>query len=210
MSRAPSLVVTGVSTGAIIATFAFLGPRYDDSLREVVQAMWNFANTLEEGVVSDAEARLRQAQEALRQALKAFEAEEVPVGAVLVHEGRVVASGANRPIAACDPTAHAEILAIRQAAEAIARECRQLLLSRGLAGALASIGVAALFLLSVRHVHGLGALLIWAAAVLGVSVMRIVLASWAKRALPGVIPVRPNTPGRRSFRRWTRTPSRFA
>ena len=28
-------VVTGVSTGAIIATFAFLGPRYDDSLREV-------------------------------------------------------------------------------------------------------------------------------------------------------------------------------
>src|SRR5208282_2113223 len=41
----------------------------DDQLRDVVQAMWTFANTLEEGVVSDAEARLRQAQEALRQAL---------------------------------------------------------------------------------------------------------------------------------------------
>ncbi len=44
---------------------------------------------------------------------------EVPVGAVLVLEGRVVASGANRPIAACDPTAHAEIEALRAAAQAL-------------------------------------------------------------------------------------------
>jgi uncharacterized protein (TIGR02302 family) len=42
----------------------------DDSLRDVVNAMWAFANTLEEGNVSDAEARLRNAQEALRQALE--------------------------------------------------------------------------------------------------------------------------------------------
>ncbi len=42
----------------------------DDGLRDVVQAMWNFATTLEEGNVSDAEARLRNAQEALRQALE--------------------------------------------------------------------------------------------------------------------------------------------
>ena len=42
----------------------------DDDLRDVVQAMWTFANTLEEGIVSDAEARLRNAQEALRQALE--------------------------------------------------------------------------------------------------------------------------------------------
>ena len=42
----------------------------DDQLRDVVQAMWSFANTIEEGVVSDAEARLRNAQEALRQALE--------------------------------------------------------------------------------------------------------------------------------------------
>jgi uncharacterized protein (TIGR02302 family) len=42
----------------------------DDQLRDVVNAMWTFANTLEEGNVSDAEARLRQAQEALRQALE--------------------------------------------------------------------------------------------------------------------------------------------
>ena len=44
---------------------------------------------------------------------------EVPVGAVLVHEGRVVASGCNRPIAACDPTAHAEIEALRAGAQAL-------------------------------------------------------------------------------------------
>jgi uncharacterized protein (TIGR02302 family) len=42
----------------------------DDGLRDVVNAMWAFANTLEEGNVSDAEARLRNAQEALRNALE--------------------------------------------------------------------------------------------------------------------------------------------
>jgi tRNA(adenine34) deaminase len=40
---------------------------------------------------------------------------EVPVGAVLVHDGRVIAEGANRPIATRDPSAHAEILAMRAA-----------------------------------------------------------------------------------------------
>ena len=41
---------------------------------------------------------------------------EVPVGAVLVHEQAVIATGSNRPIAACDPTAHAEIEALRAGA----------------------------------------------------------------------------------------------
>lgn len=41
---------------------------------------------------------------------------EVPVGAVLVLGERIVASGANRPIAACDPTAHAEVEALRAGA----------------------------------------------------------------------------------------------
>ena len=50
---------------------------------------------------------------ALQQAEQARRSGEVPVGAVLVHEGRVVAAGANRPIGANDPTAHAEIEAIR-------------------------------------------------------------------------------------------------
>jgi tRNA(adenine34) deaminase len=44
---------------------------------------------------------------------------EVPVGAVVVHEGRVLGEGWNRPIAASDPTAHAEIQALRAAARAL-------------------------------------------------------------------------------------------
>ena len=56
---------------------------------------------------------------ALKQAHSARAQGEVPVGAVLVHEGRVVASGCNRPIAACDPTAHAEIEALRAGAQAL-------------------------------------------------------------------------------------------
>lgn len=50
---------------------------------------------------------------ALEQAGHARGSGEVPVGAVLVHEGKVVATGANRPIGASDPTAHAEIEALR-------------------------------------------------------------------------------------------------
>jgi len=44
---------------------------------------------------------------------------EVPVGAVVVQEGKVVGEGWNRPIAAMDPTAHAEIQALRAAAQAL-------------------------------------------------------------------------------------------
>jgi tRNA(adenine34) deaminase len=57
--------------------------------------------------------------EALGQAQAALAAGEVPVGAVLVLEDRIIASGANRPIAACDPTAHAEIEALRAGALAV-------------------------------------------------------------------------------------------
>jgi len=44
---------------------------------------------------------------------------EVPVGAVLVSEGRILAEAYNQPIALTDPTAHAEILAIREASKRI-------------------------------------------------------------------------------------------
>ncbi|PWG63856.1 tRNA adenosine(34) deaminase TadA [Sediminicurvatus halobius] len=57
--------------------------------------------------------------DALKLARRAAEAGEVPVGAVLVAAGRVVGEGWNRPIAACDPTAHAEILALRAGARAL-------------------------------------------------------------------------------------------
>lgn len=56
---------------------------------------------------------------ALAQADKAEKAGEVPVGAVLVHERKIVGEGANRPIAAGDPTAHAEIEALRSAASTL-------------------------------------------------------------------------------------------
>jgi len=58
---------------------------------------------------------------ALVQAGVARAAGEVPVGAVLVHDERVVAGGSNRPISGCDPTAHAEIEALRAAARALGR-----------------------------------------------------------------------------------------
>jgi len=53
---------------------------------------------------------------ALEQANAALAAGEVPVGAVVVYEGRVIGRGYNRPIASHDPSAHAEIQALRDAA----------------------------------------------------------------------------------------------
>jgi tRNA(adenine34) deaminase len=58
-------------------------------------------------------------EEALRAALRAQEAGEVPVGAVVVCEGRVIGRGWNRNLGDCDPTAHAEIVALREAAAAV-------------------------------------------------------------------------------------------
>jgi len=52
---------------------------------------------------------------ALDQAHNAWLLGEVPVGAVIVREGKVIATGFNRPIGDSDPTAHAEIIALRQA-----------------------------------------------------------------------------------------------
>jgi tRNA(adenine34) deaminase len=59
-------------------------------------------------------------REALAQADLAAVAGEVPVGAVVVLDGRVIGAGHNQPIGANDPTAHAEVVALRSAAIAIA------------------------------------------------------------------------------------------
>ena len=56
---------------------------------------------------------------ALEEAAAAAERGEVPVGAVVAVDGRVVSRAGNRTIADCDPTAHAEVLALRAAAKAI-------------------------------------------------------------------------------------------
>jgi tRNA(adenine34) deaminase len=56
-------------------------------------------------------------EEALRCAQRALEADEVPVGAVVVCEGRIVGRGWNRNLTDNDPTAHAEIVALREAGQ---------------------------------------------------------------------------------------------
>lgn len=55
-------------------------------------------------------------QDALELARQAAASGEVPVGAIVVVEGRVTGRGANSPVAKNDPTAHAEMLALREAA----------------------------------------------------------------------------------------------
>lgn len=57
--------------------------------------------------------------EALRQARRAFDAEEVPVGAVIVRDGRIIARASNQVELLKDATAHAEMIAITQAEEAV-------------------------------------------------------------------------------------------
>jgi tRNA(Arg) A34 adenosine deaminase TadA len=59
---------------------------------------------------------------ALEEAKAAGDRGEVPVGAVLVHGGRIIARAGNRTRELADPTAHAEMLAIREACRALAAE----------------------------------------------------------------------------------------
>ena len=59
---------------------------------------------------------------ALELARAAAAAGEVPVGAVVVHRGAIVGEGANAPRAQCDPSAHAEIVAMRAAARNLGSE----------------------------------------------------------------------------------------
>jgi tRNA(adenine34) deaminase len=67
-------------------------------------------------MISDLEAM----QTALTEARLAAEAGEVPIGAVLVQAGQIIARGQNRVVRDSDPTAHAEIVALREAAKILA------------------------------------------------------------------------------------------
>ena len=58
-------------------------------------------------------------REALRMAARAYEADEVPVGAIVVHEGRIIARACNQVELLKDATAHAEMLAMTQAEAAL-------------------------------------------------------------------------------------------
>lgn len=54
---------------------------------------------------------------ALEQARHAYQCGEVPVGAVVVLEGKIIATGYNQPVASHDPSAHAEVIALRKAGQ---------------------------------------------------------------------------------------------
>jgi len=58
-------------------------------------------------------------QAALDEARAAAQRGEVPIGAIIVHDGHIIARAGNRTIADCNPTAHAEIVALRAAAQEI-------------------------------------------------------------------------------------------
>ena len=61
-------------------------------------------------------------KEALKEAVKAFNADEVPVGAVIVHQDKIIARAHNQIKLLKDPTAHAEMIAITQAANYLQNE----------------------------------------------------------------------------------------
>ena len=61
-------------------------------------------------------------QQAVREARKAFDADEVPVGAVIVHHKRIVGRAHNQAKLLKDPTAHAEMIALTQACESLQSE----------------------------------------------------------------------------------------
>ena len=73
-------------------------------------------------------------RQALEQARAAAACGEVPVGAVVVKNGQVIGRGRNSPLSANDPTAHAEVMALREAAlhgdDALAERLEQVLAAR--------------------------------------------------------------------------------
>lgn len=67
----------------------------------------------------DMDTDVRFMEQALEEARASAAAGEVPVGAVLVHDGKIVARSGNRTIRDCDPTAHAEMVVLREASRAL-------------------------------------------------------------------------------------------
>ena len=67
--------------------------------------------------MSWADSDIRFMRAAIAEAEKARESDEIPVGAIVTRSGEIIGQGFNRTIQDCDPSAHAEVVAIRQAAE---------------------------------------------------------------------------------------------
>jgi tRNA(adenine34) deaminase len=132
-------------------------------LKAVVSIDPGLSNGLLNGQPSDAAAPLepRSANSdrdfmacALDEARAAEREDEVPVGAVVVLEGRIVGRGHNRTRGECDPTAHAEIVALRQAALAVG--------AQRLVGATVYTTVEPCFMCAGALLHGRVARVVWA------------------------------------------------
>src|SRR3981081_506543 len=67
----------------------------------------------------DMDADIGLMEQALEEARAAAAAGEVPIGALLVHEGQIIARSGNRTIRDCDPTAHAEMVVLREASRVL-------------------------------------------------------------------------------------------
>lgn len=76
-------------------------------------------NSVNDPNIPASESDIAFMREALRLAEQAAQAGEVPVGAVVVKDGQIVGRGSNAPISKHDPTAHAEIAAMRDAAQSL-------------------------------------------------------------------------------------------
>jgi tRNA(adenine34) deaminase len=86
---------------------------------EVVSVPWRQLSSKRVICSPDMDTDLAFMEMALEEARASATAGEVPVGAILVHEGKIIARSGNRTIRDCDPTAHAEIVALREASRSL-------------------------------------------------------------------------------------------
>ena len=93
------------------------------SAQPILPTLWAFGAALTKGpaigTLADVDNLEQLMRAALDEARRALGAGEVPIGAIVAARGQIVAAGFNQPIGRCDPTAHAEIVALRAAAAAI-------------------------------------------------------------------------------------------
>jgi tRNA(adenine34) deaminase len=86
---------------------------------EVVSVPWRQLSSKRVICSRDMDTDLAFMEMALEEARASAAAGEVPIGAILVHEGKIIARSGNRTIRDCDPTAHAEIVALREASRSL-------------------------------------------------------------------------------------------
>ncbi|MDD7442657.1 MAG: tRNA adenosine(34) deaminase TadA [Sutterellaceae bacterium] len=118
--RLNAFISPGLSTGRVEAEIEFaedLRSKRRTEARAALQKKNREVNSKPSGIVPEESGDEAFMREALSEAKQAGKEGEVPVGAVLVMGGKIIGRGRNAPIRLHDPTAHAEIRAIREAAE---------------------------------------------------------------------------------------------